>query len=253
MALGDGEGRPAALLVDADNVTSHCVEFALAQLAGQGCRVTIRRAYGGHQKLADMKDCLLRHAVRPFVNQGKSTTDALLVVDTMDLLYADRLPAVVAIASSDADFAPLAVRLREAGMQVICFAHEGKSADVDLSRCYDQLVYVDERAAAKPVAVAKGAPAAAKRPGRTAASRKAAPAPEPVAAPADPVRQQLEAIDGFRDGRALELNEVVKKLRDGKFLGKSASGIVFLRKNAPYLELSPPDKPTKVRLRAGAA
>ena len=249
MALGDGEGRAAALLVDADNVTSHCVEFALAQLAGQGCRVTMRRAYGGLQKLADMKDCLLRHAVRPFVNQGKGTTDALLVVDTMDLLYADRLPAVVAIASSDADFAPLAVRLREAGMQVICFAHEGKSADVDLSRCYDQLVYVDGHAAARPAT--KAAPAAAKRPSRAAASRKAAIAPAPE--PADPVRQELETIDGFRDGRTLELNEVVKKLRDGKFLGKSASGIVFLRKNAPYVELTPPEKPTKVRLRAGGA
>jgi len=251
MAMREAEGRPAALLVDADNVTSQCVEFALAELASQGCRVTMRRAYGGHQKLSDMRDCLLRHAVRPFVNQGKSTTDALLVVDTMDLLYASRLPGVVAIASSDADFAPLAVRLREAGMHVICFAHEGKSSDVDLSRCYDQLVYVDERAAAKPAA--KAAPAAAKRPARAAGSRKAAPTPAPAPAPVDPVRQLLVSIDGFRDGRALELNEVVKKLRDGKLLGKSASGPVFLRRNAPYLELAPPDKPSKVRLRAGGA
>ena len=61
---------------------------------------------------------------------------------------APALPPVVAIASSDADFAPLALRLREEGTWVICFAHAAKSADSDLSRCYDELVYVDPAEAA---------------------------------------------------------------------------------------------------------
>src|SRR4026207_659545 len=72
--------------------------------ARRGWRVTLRRAYGGHEKLAGMKDCLLRHGVRSLVNHGKGTTDALLGVDAMDLLHEGRLPPVVAIASSDADF-----------------------------------------------------------------------------------------------------------------------------------------------------
>jgi hypothetical protein len=57
--------------------------------------------------------------------------------------------------------------------------------------------------------------------------------------PADPVRDVLEAIEGFRQGREIAMNEVVKRLRDAKLLGKSANGPAFLRKNAPYLELSP--------------
>ena len=232
---------PAALLVDADNVTAQCVEFALEELARQGLRVTLRRAYGGHQKLADIKDCLLRHGVRPLVNQGKGTTDALLVVDAMDLLYAGRLPAVVAIASSDADFAPLALRLREAGMQVLCFAHAGKSADGELARCYDQLLYVDEA----PVAAVQAA--TRKRAAKQPASRKPSTAPAPP--PPDPTRELLDALDGFAAGEWLALNDIVKKLRDARLLAKSASGPVYLRKHAPYVELQPADKPSRVRLK----
>lgn len=238
--MKESNGELAALLVDADNVTAQCVEHALSELAGRGLRVNMRRAYGGGEKLTGMKECLLRHAVRPFVNQGTGTTDALLVVDAMDLLHAGRLPAVVAIASSDADFAPLAVRLREAGIHVVCFAQEGKSADGALSRCYDELVYVD-------------APVAAKAPARAPAKAARASAPRKSAAPAapapDPTRAVLEALPGFREGRELALNTVVKKLRDEKLLGKTASGAAFLRKRAPYVELVPEDVPNKVRLR----
>ena len=248
--IGDQEtgGGEAALLIDADNVSAPGVEQAVGRLAQQGFRLTVRRAYGGHEKLAGMRECLLRHGVRGFVNQGKGTTDALLVVDAMDLLHRASLPPVVAIASSDADFAPLALRLREEGTWVICFAHAAKSADGDLSRCYDELVYVDPAEA--PAQTTAAAPA------RKTASRKRAPAaaaPQPAPASADPVRQLLESIEGFRHGRSVELNDVVKKLRDAKLLGRNASGPNFLKKNAGYAELVPASQPNKVRLRGHAA
>jgi len=248
--IGDQEtgGGEAALLIDADNVSAPGVEQAVGRLAQQGFRLTVRRAYGGHEKLAGMRECLLRHGVRGFVNQGKGTTDALLVVDAMDLLHRASLPPVVAIASSDADFAPLALRLREEGTWVICFAHAAKSADGDLSRCYDELVYVDPAEAAAQTAAAA--------PARKTASRKRAPAaaaPQPAPASADPVRQLLESIEGFRHGRSVELNDVVKKLRDAKLLGRNASGPNFLKKNAGYAELVPASQPNKVRLRGHAA
>jgi hypothetical protein len=243
----DGE---AALLVDADNVSAQGVEQAVGRLAQRGLRLTVRRAYGGHEKLAGMRECLLRHGVRAFVNQGKGTTDALLVVDAMDLLHRASLPPVVAIASSDADFAPLALRLREEGTWVICFAHAAKSADVDLSRCYDELVYVDPGSAQSSEAAPASAPEPAREPARKTAARKRAAAPAPASAAADPVRQLLEAIEGFRQGRSLELNDVVKKLRDAKLLGRNASGPNFLKKSAGYVELIPASQPNKVRLKA---
>jgi len=231
MSIDTPAGDAAAMLIDADNLSATAIDQAFAHLARQGLRVSLRRAYGGHEKLAGMKDCLLRHGVRALVNHGKGTTDALLVVDAMDLLHEGRMPPVVAIASSDGDFAPLALRLREAGLWVICFAQSGKSADVDLARCYDQLVPVEGTAAPAE------APAPARAARKTVARKKAKP-PEPPPAPPDPVRELLESLDGFRQGREIAMNEVVKRLRDAKLLGKSASGPTFLRKRAPYLELS---------------
>jgi hypothetical protein len=211
------------------------------------------------------------------VNNGKGTTDALLVVDAMDLLHAARLPAVVAIASSDADFAPLALRLREAGIRVICFAQSGKSADGELARCYDQLISVEGVAIAP---VAPQAPEPAPRASRKAPARKrAAAAEEPQAlgsrlrgndegvssprrrgsraadasaASEDPVRAVLASVEGFLLGRSVELNEVVKRLRAGKLLGKNASGAAFLKKNAPYVELTPAQQPNRLHLKEGA-
>lgn len=241
-------GTAAGLLIDADNLSAAAIEQAFTHLAHQGLQVTLRRAYGGHEKLAGMKDCLLRHGIRSLVNNGRGTTDALLVVDAMDLLHASRLPPVVAIASSDADFAPLALRLREAGIRVICFAQTGKSADVELARCYDELICVEGIA---PPAAPAAAPAPA--PARKAPARKRAKAaPPPPPPPPDPVREVLESVDGFLQGRSVELNEVVKRLRDGKLLGKSASGASFLKKNAPYVELSPAQQPNKLRLKEHA-
>lgn len=246
-AAHDPAATAAALLVDADNVTAAAVEHALAHLERQGWRVTLRRAYGGHEKLAGMKECLLRHGLRAFVNQGKGTTDALLVLDAMDLLHVGDLPGVVAIASSDADFAPLALRLREAGRWVLCFAHEGKSADAELSRCYDELLYVDGAAAA-PSPESAPAPTSNRAPARKRRQPAESSAPAPARAPAeDPLRDLLAGVDGLHEGRAVELNDVVKRLRDAGLLGKRASGPAFLKKNAPYLELTPADQPNKVR------
>jgi len=239
----DTPGRAAAaLLIDADNISdAAAIDRVVQLLHEQGWRLAVRRAYGGHEKLAGLKDCLLRHGIRAFVNQGKGTTDALLVVDAMDLLHAGRLPAVAAIASSDGDFAPLATRLREEGLWVICLAQQGKSAGAELAKAYDELLYLDASAASPP------APAA--RPARKAAARKAvAPAPAP-APPADPLRRLLSEVPGFDEGKAVELNDVVQRLRAEKLLGRSASGPRYLAKNAPYVQLSPPSQPNKVRLR----
>jgi hypothetical protein len=182
---------------------------------------------------------------------------------------------VVAIASSDADFAPLAVRLREAGMWVVCFAQAAKSADADLARCYDQLVYVGapgpgaepedepqpprearetreirETRQTRETGREKPEPA---QPARKAPARKRTRAAAPPPEPADPVRQALDTIDGFTQGRFVELKDVVKRLRDEELLGRNASGVNFLKKNAPYAELSPPQQPNRLRLKEHGA
>ena len=240
MSTAASRANEAAILIDADNISDAAtIERGLAHMHEQGWRLTVRRAYGGHEKLSGLKDCLLRHGIRALVNQGKGTTDALLCVDVMDLFHAAELPDIVAIASSDADFAPLAVRLREAGIRVICFAQRAKAAGEELAKVYEQVVYLDDVPAP-----------AAPRPARKAAAKKVA-RPKPVE-PQDPVRAALSDVPGFADGAWVAMNEVVNRLRADKLLSKSASGPRFLAKNAPYLELMPASQPNKVRLRAGA-
>jgi hypothetical protein len=132
------------LLIDADNISGADIDQVFDYLARQNYQVTLRRGYGGHEKLAGMKEMLRFRAVRAFVNQGKGTTDVALVVDAMDLLHNAGLPSVVGIASSDADFAPLALRLREAGIRVLCFANRLIAAPESLKMAYDEVVFIDE-------------------------------------------------------------------------------------------------------------
>lgn len=225
----------AALLIDADNVsTERAIDEAIAKISKEGA-LAIRRAYGGHEKLSALRECLLRHGIRALVNHGKGTTDALLVLDAMDLLYGGALPQLIGIVSSDADFAPLAIRLRESGRRVICFAQEKKSSDDGLTRCYDKVVYLADGSS-------QGRPSATSIPKATA--KKAA----AMVVDDDNVLNALATIPNFSEGAEVAINEVVKCLRDAKVLGKNASGPKYLAKHADKFELIPRSKPTRVRL-----
>lgn len=232
----------AALLIDADNLSPEGMAAALRHLRAQNLDVCVLRAYGSHETLALNKDFLQQNAVRSVVNQGKGTTDAALVVDAMDLLHAGALPPLVAIGSGDADFAPLVLRLRESGRRMVCFAQRQKAAD-GLDRFYAEVVHVDSPAPRAPAAA----------PVKKTAARKAAkaPAPPPAPAPADAVSDQvwdvLESFAGFREGREIELNAVVQKLRELKLMGKSTSARNFFGKHAPEIELLPARQPNKLR------
>ncbi len=133
-----------ALLIDADNLSPNDVEAVFAYLDKSGYLLPVRRAYGGYEKLSGMKDVLRQRSVRALVNQGKGTTDVSLVVDAMDLLHGSQLPSTVAIVSSDADFAPLALRLREADICVLCFANRLNATPGALAIAYDKVIFVDD-------------------------------------------------------------------------------------------------------------
>jgi len=226
-----------AFLLDADNLSSTAdVEAVFEHLGRAGGHVSVRRAYGGLDKLANLKDVLRAHAVRVFVNQGKGTTDAALVVDAMDLLHHGELPDTVVIGSSDADFAPLVVRLREAGLRVNCIALRDKADDQALSLVYDEVVYLHDDAAPRRSAA------------RTRSSgRRAAPAPAPVPVPPSPIQQVLEQFPGFLQGKVLPLNEVVKRLRADGLMGKTVGASSFFKKQAIPVELLPEKQPNQIR------
>lgn len=255
-----------AFLLDADNLSSASdVDQIFGHFRRLGITVTVRRAYGGTEKLTGMKEVLRQHAVRSFINQGKGTTDAALVIDAMDLLHHDALPSMVAIGSSDADFAPLAVRLREDGIRVLCFALRDKADGEALSLVYDEVIYLDgagrsERAErAEPAArPARKAPAAKKAAARAPAA-KAAPAAAPVPVPAprakaskvfasdDELDAILDAVPLLLSGEQVPLNDVTKQLRDAKVLGRSAKSTTLLGRHAGEFKLTPERNPAYVQ------
>ena len=114
-----------ALLIDADNASPDSLDPVLTVLAELGT-VNVRRAYGNWQKAAlkGWANILHLHAVDPQqqfdVTKGKSATDMKMTIDAMDLLNGGRVDGF-GIMSSDSDFMPLAMRLRQDGAAVYGF------------------------------------------------------------------------------------------------------------------------------------
>src|SRR5690606_13569227 len=100
----------------------------LAEIARHGV-ANVRRAYGNwkSQHLVGWEKCLHTWAIRPIqqfaYTSGKNASDMAMVIDAMDLLYARNLDGF-AIVSSDADFTPLVMRLRNDGVAVYGFGQE---------------------------------------------------------------------------------------------------------------------------------
>ena len=251
-----------AFLLDADNLSSASdVEQVFGHFRRLGINVSVRRAYGGHEKLTGIKDVLRQHAVRSFINQGKGTTDAALIIDAMDLLHHDALPGMVAIGSSDADFAPLAVRLREDGIKVLCFALRDKADGDALALVYDEVIYLDgasradraDRDEPAPRPAVRTAPAAKKAVAARAPAVKAVAAPAPraraskVFASDDEFEAILDAVPALLTGEQVPLNDVTKQLRDAKVLGRSAKSTTLLGRHADDFRLTPDRNPAYVQ------
>ncbi len=118
-------GSNVALLIDADNASPDSLDPVLTVLAELGT-VNIRRAYGNWEKpgLKGWAKIVHLHAIEPQqqfdVTKGKSATDMKMVIDAMDLLYRGHVHGF-GIMSSDSDFMPLAMRIRQDGLPVYGF------------------------------------------------------------------------------------------------------------------------------------
>lgn len=112
-----------AVLIDGDNLAVDQVRQALEE-AGRLGTLAIRRAYGNWEVRKELAVLLQQHAVRAYHQRPLATrkngSDIALTVDAIDLLHTQRIDAF-AILSSDADFTPLMIRLREAGKDVYGF------------------------------------------------------------------------------------------------------------------------------------
>lgn len=211
-----------ALLIDADNVSVDVLREVIHRLQASGDRLQHRRAYGSVQKAGEFAEVCRDHAIRflPSTFAGPNATDIAMAIDAIELVLRQPVDEVV-IVSSDMDYSPLIVRLRELGCRVTGYGQQGKSGrdiERDYERVYDQFSVIGPakpRAAAKrtPVAEARADESVAPASPRAKAPRAARPTkvqklaapvavpevaveipvPRPAAGPAAPVSQAAPA------------------------------------------------------------
>lgn len=137
--------KKIALLIDADNTQRSKLELVLQEISTHG-RIVIKRAYGNWQKECfkcwskDIKDLAIKPVQQFDYVSGKNATDMALVIDAMELLHEDRYDAF-AIVSSDSDFTPLALKIRESGLFV--FGVGKKTTPVSFRNSCDEFIFLE--------------------------------------------------------------------------------------------------------------
>ena len=240
------------LFIDADNVSASVIEQAIARVLVDHGAIHVRRAHCTAEAAVNHQQLFKRLSIRPIVNlaTGKNSTDIALAVDAIDLVAAER-PQIVVIVSSDSDFAPLVIRLREKGCRVLGIGQMGKTGD-ESRGVYDGFVdleHVKARAAPRTASAKVAAPRTRAQPARARALAPVAPPPAPpkVVVPAE-VLSILQAVPALQGGAPMQLNEAGEGLRrHGLLKSKSASPSRFLKRYAAHFELVPADKPRTVR------
>ena len=263
------------LLIDADNVSADVIDQAVAQVHAEYGAIHVRRAYcTAESALANLK-LFKAHSIRPIVNlsTGKNSTDISLAVDAIDLVIAER-PQVVVIVSSDSDFAPLVIRLREKGCRVEGIGQLGKTGD-DSKPVYDRFVDIEHRKL-RPADAAPARRSAPRGRARATALEAAASSPQPqakpvqaaprqrsarqpakprtVAAPVAPARAPLpdelrrifDVLPELKNGVPLQLGVAAERLRAEGLLAKSAPSTKLFKKLSEWFVLTPERAPNKV-------
>jgi uncharacterized LabA/DUF88 family protein len=150
--------KKIAVLIDAENVSGKYIKYIFDEISNHGTP-TYKRIYADWTKpqIASWKNVLLDYSISPIqqysYTTGKSSTDASLIIDAMDILYSNSVDGFC-IVSSDSDFTRLASRLREAGMYVIGMG-EKKTPAPFIAAC-EKFKYLEVLASMTP-----NAPAAA--------------------------------------------------------------------------------------------
>lgn len=134
-----------AVLIDADNIPSGYIKEMMEEIAKYG-NPSVKRIYGDWTKpqVTKWKNILLENALNPIqqfgYTTGKNATDSAMIIDAMDILYSNKIDGFC-IASSDSDFTKLAMRLREAGKNVIGIG-EKKTPEPFIVAC-DRFIYLE--------------------------------------------------------------------------------------------------------------
>lgn len=220
------DNKKIAVLIDADNTQLSKMEGVFHELTTYG-RIVVKKAYGNWKKhsLKNWEEEVKRLAIKTeqqfdYVS-GKNTTDIAMVIDAMDLLHSGMYDTF-ALVSSDSDFTPLAIRLRESGAYIIGVG-ENKTPEAFRNACDDFLLL--DFMSQEDGGAAEDEPAETET-------------PEPVSSGAavNPAADKAEARK-----RRHDLNEVHKLLRIAFERYQDEDGYVNIAAAGNYVKRAKPD------------
>lgn len=145
MKNNEASSQRLAVLVDGDNIKAQFIEPLLKEVSRYGTAY-VKRVYGDwtNNQLSGWKKVLNQFSIQPIqqfaFTSGKNATDSALIIDAMDLLYADKFDGFCLV-SSDSDFTRLASRIRESGFKVYGFG-EKKTSPSFVNAC-DKFTYLE--------------------------------------------------------------------------------------------------------------
>ena len=143
--------RQIAVLIDGDSIDPEYLGRMLAE-AGKHGAISIRRIYGGHDKLSSWEECISNHGIESIPNSAtyKNAADVMLIIDAAEILRSGKGIDGFCIVTSDNDFAGLARWIREnkAHVAVIWSSDQNKHApsfekECDVFKCIVDLPPAD--------------------------------------------------------------------------------------------------------------
>ena len=187
---------------------------------------------------------LLENSITPIqqyaYTTGKNATDSALIIDAMDILHKEGVNGFC-IVSSDSDFTPLAIRLRESGLYII--GAGVTTTPESFKNACDDFILIDYLAKAddKP-AVEHTAEPAAKKPAARKAKKTARSTKKPAAEPAPAAEPEpAPAPEPEPEPKKPDIREIHNLLHIASEKYQDADGFVNVSSSGLYIKRVKPD------------
>ncbi|MBW4258507.1 NYN domain-containing protein [Methanobacterium sp. YSL] len=138
-----------ALLIDSENVSYKYIDFVVNEIAKYG-KLVIARFYGDINAISkEWRQKAQDYAIKPMHQYnyatGKNGSDMEMSLDALEIKYQNRADTFF-IVTSDSDFTPLAIKLKELGAIVIGVGDEHKTTKAFRSACseFKYFQYLDQ-------------------------------------------------------------------------------------------------------------
>jgi uncharacterized protein (TIGR00288 family) len=131
--------RKIALFIDAQNVSAKYMDSVMNELPKYGTLV-LSRLYGDQETInrTEWVQIATKYAYKPMqqyaVAMKKNAADMAMAIDALEIMYQDKAQTFVLV-TSDSDFTPLAIKLRENGMFVVGIGKEKQITSAFKASC----------------------------------------------------------------------------------------------------------------------